>query len=298
MNKNTLAENRHGHGAIPRHPVRRYVHRKSRLIGRSGAPFNWAAGYDVRNTVGQIRIKDQGTNFSCGRQAGAYAQFIMRALQGIREGEISAKSGYGRYCGPDGGMTVDGVETCLGAFGANLEASVPSYDVNGRPLSEPDMRETAWETPQTDADAISRAGYTPVNVPVDIDSIASAAQQYGFVIWEIRGQNNGTWDSASPRPPKDRSNLWAHYMCVIGAETLNGEKTLIALNSWGTDVGVGGVQFFTGDYVGSGYVVDAFTMAKDSTLTPLPGNDSVWAALNRWFRWFEGQRQLANSLAS
>lgn len=283
---NILTETGFGHGAEHIQPIHRKFRRfLRRNAAGSEAPFNWAVGTDVRNKVGPVPIKNQGQSFSCGRQAGANAQYILRALDGINEGEISAKSGYGRYCGDGGGMTITSLTTDIGAYGANLESAVPSYQ-NGNAPSENFMEDRSWESATLDTDALKRAGYTPVNVDIDMDSIASAIDTYGFVIFELQGQNNGTWYSQYPQPPQ-RSNpnpIWGHYMIVVAAGQKNGINQLTALQSWGKSVGNQGEQYFTENYIDSGFIVDAITFISDKKVKPLLTLQDTWANICRYFR--------------
>lgn len=281
-----MKEQDFGHGARNINPLRRKVNRLLRQkMGKSSIPFDWSKPFDVRDTIGPITIKNQGQNDSCGGQAGSYFLEVQRRLQGIKEGDISAKSIYGPIAYPGGGTTVTALETQIGAHGANLESTVPSYDAYGNPLSESMMVEKSWMTPETIKDAMTRAGYTPIDVSRDIDSVAAAIRDYGGVIWEISGQNNGTWISANPKPPTSKQSLWNHFMAGIGAKLVNGQKTLIVLNSWGTSAGDSGVYYFTQDYFDAKGIIDVFTFDFDANLEPVESPaPTIWQALNLWFR--------------
>jgi C1A family cysteine protease len=201
----------------------------------------------------------------------------------VQEGSVSAKSVYAPIAYPGGGTTINSLQTQIGARGGNLEVLVPSYDAYGNPLTEAMFIEKSWKTEFTIADAIRRAGYVPIRVKVDIDSIAQAIQQYGAVIWEIQGHNNGTWLSSDPIPPSNSNpnEIWTHFMCSKGALVRDSLKTIAMFNSWGTSVGDNGVQYFTQQYIDSGYILDVFTFAKDSTNPQT--NDFVWAGVRDWF---------------
>ncbi len=281
-----MNENNHGHGAIKINPLHRIVWRfvSRQRIGKSSIPFNWQQGYDVRDTIGQIQIKNQGVSDSCGGQAGSYFIEVQRRLQKINEGAISAKSVYAPIAYPGGGTTVSALETQIAARGATLESTVPSYYPSGAPLDELQFEDRSWDTSAEVMPMQARAGYTPMDVTMDIDSIANAIQTYGAVLIEIDGQNNGTWQSAYPKPPENANNNphWQHFMCLIGAKLINGVETLIALNSWGTEIGDNGVQYFLSDYVDYGFI-DCFTFVKDSQLQPIKQNNSVWSWLWCYF---------------
>jgi hypothetical protein len=114
--------------------------------------------------------------------------------------------------------------------------------------------------------------------------VASIISQWGAVLWEISGVNNGTWQTAFPKPPVSNQDIWHHFMCAIGAKLIGGKKYIIALQSEGVQWGEAGIQYFGEDYFNSGYMVDCFTMIYDANLVPIPGNHSMWADLVRWFR--------------
>lgn len=284
--KKVLVENQHGHGAVKLNKLHRKWNKLNRpKIARASLPFDWNKGYDVRDTIGPISIKNQGTSSSCSGQSGAYFLEIQERLRFINEGALSAKSIYAPIAERGGGATVIGVMTQIGSAGATKEATVPSYFVTGEPLSESMFVEKSWVTDITTQDALTRAGYTPYDIGENIDTIAETVRDYGAVIWEIAGQNNGTWLSAFPKPPvKGGADIWYHFMCVIGAKMVNGQKSLIVLNSWGESVGDHGVQYFTQEYFDKKGIIDAFTFIYDTKLVPNSDNHSVWAEIARWFR--------------
>ena len=305
MNKSTflpeqqLIENQFKAGARPIHPVHRLIRQKL-LRGKvvKGIPtFDWTAGYDVRDTIGPIAIKQQGQNDSCGGQAASYFIEIQERLRGIKEGAISAKSIYAPIAYPGGGTTVSDLEGQISSNGANLEAVVPSEDTMGNALSESVMEDKSFLTSDMVKDALTRAGYTCVNVARDMDSVAQAIKQYGAVIWEIEGQNGHIpgWLSPTPQPPvpDNGQSIFAHFMCSCGAKTINGVPSIIALESMGTAVGDNGIQYFTQNYFDSGFIKDVFTFVWDGAIpVPVEPPQSAWPALAWWFAGWEALKQL------
>ena len=288
--KKILVENIHHTGAIPVHPLLRKLNRWLRpsyskhLRKRVGyAPVDWTKPY--ASPIGSI--KNQQQSESCGGQAGSYWLTTERMIQGINEGDISAKSIYAPIACQGGGTTVSALENQLTIAGGNLEATVPSTAPDGT-CTEAFMEDLSWKTVATDQDAIKRAGYTIMSVAIDIDSIAEAIQNEGGVIWEIVGQNNGTWLSPYPQPPVNSKNTWNHFMRGFGYQTgVNGQQ-IDCTQSWGISVGDGGIQHFLQNYIDSGYIVDVFTFVKDNTLVPLPNNHSQEAGYVRFFNWLFG----------
>jgi hypothetical protein len=282
-------------GAIPITRLNRAIRRLFRKKLGKGFGVDWSVEYDSRTAP--IGIKNQGINYSCGGESASYLIEIHRKSQGIMEGAISAKSIYAPIAYPGGGTTVSALVTQICFHGANLEATVPSYDANGQPLSEAMMIEKSWQTDATRADALTRAGYTEYDVGTDIDDVASAIQAYGPVIIEIEGQNGHIpgWLSATPQPPsKTNPNpTFNHFLCGFGFKTINGVRYISVLESMGEAVGENGVQYISEDYFRSGYVLDVVSFIYDTQIIPLPSNQSILANI---VRWFKEQWALANSL--
>ena len=293
-----MQEHEFGRGVIRRNPIVKRIQKLSRRlkghkIAKAVTPFDWVTGFDVRNTIGSIQIKNQGQSSSCGGQAGSYFLEIQERLRNLNEGAISAKSVYAPIAYPGGGTTVTSLYTQIGAHGGNLEVTVPSYDVYGAPLPEYMMTDTSWKTDVMDRDATKRAGYTPYDIAEDIETVAQTVQTHGAVFIEISGSNNGTWLSPIPSTIKF-GELWYHYMLVIGARQFGSEKKLIALNSWGDKCGDKGVQYFGEEWFKTGRIIDAFTLIHDTQVIPIPSaKPTIWQALLLYFR---SQWKLASSL--
>ena len=277
------------HGVIRRNPIKKKVQRltryvQDRRIAMSGIPFDFQTGYDVRDYIGNIPIKNQGKNDSCSGQAGSYFLEIQRRLKGIKEGAISAKSIYSLIAYSGGGTTVNALETQIGANGANLETTVASNDISGNPLPEIYMESTEWRTFLLIRDAANRAGYLPNDVAPEINTVASTIKQYGAVILEVQGQDNGTWLSSLPIAPNNHKGLWQHFLCAVGAKLVNGKGCIIVLNSLGTNIGEQGVQYISEDYFNSGHVLNVSAFIPMDLLQPLPENHSIWAEVIRYLK--------------
>lgn len=271
-----LAENKYGHGAINLGVIHR-TYRKLVLprLGMAGEPFDWTKGFDLESSITLLR-RDQGTSFSCSGQAGSSFLEAQRKLVGINE-IPSAKSIYAPIHYPGGGTTVNALETQIAAHGANLMADVPDSVI------ESVMEDTSYETDALSLDATKRAGYTPWNIPKNIDAIASAIQSYGGVVVELYGQNNGTWLSPFPQVPSKSvsTEVWSHFIFFKGAQMIEGKKYLAGLNSWGASVGINGVQYFDENYVK--FFLEILAFIKDTEIQPIKGNDSIWSAVWQWF---------------
>jgi hypothetical protein len=278
------------HGVIRRNPIVKIVQKlwrqaNGQKIGKAATPFDWVKGFDIRDIIGSINGKDQGKNYSCGRQAAAYFVYIQERLRGVIEGEISAKGGYGVYCAIGGGMSVTSLMTDVGAWGAVLEATVPSYDAYGKPLPEFMMEDTSYLSDALRQDATTRAGYTPFDIAEDFETSAQTIQNYGAIIVELQGTDNGTWLSAFPQITSIGKPKWYHYMCFCIAKTINNKRYLGALTSWGKGVGENGIQYFGEEWFTNKRVIDCFTFIHDSQVQPIPtATPTIWQALAIWFR--------------
>ena len=279
-----LVEGKYYHNGFRHSRIKRYFRRLYRkMVGRhicASQPFDFTLVSDIQDKIGQITIKNQGQSFSCGGQASSYMVWIIRKMMEMNDTELSAKSYYAPNHQNGGGMSVSQLETQVCAHGGNLEASVPSYTPQGQPLDEQAYEDTSWQNPALINDATTRAGFSPYDVSIDMDSIAWAVSKYPCV-WVIEGQNNGTWDSISPQPPvsSNQNEIWGHWMCIPPKFT--GQRVLNVLNSWGTSVGNLGWQQFGDNYINSGYIVEVIAFVPDSQLQPIPQNPSTMP----WYVW-------------
>ncbi len=260
MKQKILVEGFHGTGGV-RSLQSSFDRKLNRIIrnkvGKAGIPFDWQKGIHVQDHTGKITIKDQGQSDSCGGQAKAYWLGIVTAIvSGQPYTEQSAKSIYSRIYYPGGGTTVYNLEKDLGA--------VDEIIVSSQPPTETNLEDKSWTDDVNLKLAMSKAGWTAISVNIDMESIAEAIRDYGAIIWEITGQNNGTWLSNSPIPPTKtlNSSMWNHFMCSAGAGTWNGQQAIDMFQSWGILVGDDGIQHFTADYINSGYILDCFTFVK------------------------------------
>ena len=295
------------HGA-KHQPIRRWFHRKWRkhISGRSvarGAGVDYSAGSQYRPMfLGKLPHKNQGQNSSCGGQAGSEFLQLKRIMQGINEGEISAKSIYAPIADSGGGTTIPQLQRQIEDCGGNLESAVPSYDSQGNPLPENLMEDISWQTPALIADALTRAGYVSIDVDMnDMDAVAEAINTYGVVIWKITGQNGNPlgWVGATPDPPNPNNpnELWYHFMCAFDFDLdSNGEKRIYAMQSMGSSWGANGIQYFYEDYFKNGYI-DPFTFEYDGNIqVPVQPPQSAWPLLGWFFAGWNAVNQWLGGL--
>jgi hypothetical protein len=267
MKQKILVEGKYGHGARTSW-LQRKAHRVFQTkLARAEIPFDWITGFDIETKVGTIPAKNQFQADSCGGEAGSY--FIAAALaflNGKQYFEQSAKSVYSPIWYPGGGTTVPALEQQIANKGSLDESVLSSYFNNT--TTEAFMEDRSWMTLSNLQLAMAKAGWTAIPVTIEINAMAEAIRDYGGIIVEIQGQNNGTWDSTHPNPPVNNQNLWQHFLYFGKAITLNSLQVLGAFNSWGAGIGDNGKQYFTEEYVNSGYMLDVFTFVRN---TPTAG---------------------------
>jgi len=248
-------ENELCHGAIHQ-PVtawlKNFLHLKHHQIAGT-EPFDWSHGIPEPS----ISIFNQGQSDGCGAYATGYG--YQRMNPGLL---VSRKDCYSQVFAPGGGTTDDALDSLTALTGVCKESLISSYN-NGFPPDEGFLTQRL-QTPATRQDALLQKLPWGVPVSLDIDSIAQAIRDNGWVRITIRGQNNGTWLSAFPQPTGSNSNdYWYHFMCVLVPvlDPVRG-KTLSCPQSWGLSVGNQGWQVLTQAHFDRGDILAAQTFPK------------------------------------
>lgn len=251
-----LVEGKYGHGAkfvSAAHHMK--VHGKRSFIGESSVPYDWSKPL-IRNYTQPVKNQFQAS--MCGGEMYSQAEQIYRTLVlGLPFEELSEISFYSQQFDPTEGMSIQEVQNGAAFTGLTSYANVPT-PIN---CTESQAESLSWRTPATISDCLMKAGMQMVSVPIDINSIAAAIRDHYFVGWMISGQNNGTWLSSTPLPPISNQNLWTHYMCSRPSIDA-GVPRIPMYQSWGSDVGDNGVQYFDQNYIDSGYIYDVFTFVR------------------------------------
>ena len=259
----TLAEGQFGHGGLG-HFLKPTDWLAHNFAPKDSTPFDWSKGYDVEAELAlllkdpnfKLPINNQGISSSCGGQA---LEKYCEVLSAIATGQFSRKSAkypYAQIFQPGGGSTGGDLMNLFNSQGISTEDLCPSYQ-NGNPPTEVFMESVNDITLQARANAATdvSSGYTFI-INFDIDTLAQAARDNHGFIGGILGQNNGTWLTQfpiAPTAPIGSPLLWGHWIFVGKAFMLNGIKYLVILNSWGDQIGVGGWQYISEDYINSGY---------------------------------------------
>lgn len=223
--------------------------------------FDWDTGFDIENFIGQkITVKDQGKSSSCGGQAWAYYGEVLEKVATGSYEPRSARWIYSHTFVPTGGSR--GRDNCdlVRKEGWVKESFATSYE-DGKLPSEKFM----CTVPQLSKEAIedkevSRAE-AYIQVPVNINVIAQAIQDHYGVVMVLNGEDNGTWRTKFPQPPRVKE--WGHFVLAAKAKMIDGKKYIGVLNSWGTDVGDKGWQWLGEEYFKSGHIREAWALPWD-----------------------------------
>lgn len=213
-------------------------------VGYAPIPFNWDIGYDIEVILGRkLNPKDQGNSNSCGGQAWSrYNESILDTE------ERSAKFIFAHtHIGDSGSYGRDNSELIKNK-GNSSEALCPSYE-NGHAPSNNFMIRLEDISSAAFADGLKHkvTAYSQL-FNVNIETIAQAIRDNKGVVLGILGMNNGTWLSKFPKPPTQSNGTWAHWVYAGKAVTINGEKYIGFINSWG-NVGDKGWQYIKEDYI-------------------------------------------------
>lgn len=259
-------EKEHGKGAVKESFLtvawRRAKRPHWQKVGGSPVPFDWSKGYDSASLTGLLNIKNQYSSEECGGAAGSQLLRIISKKQfGVDLPELSEKSIYsiGRYP-QGGGMTIGSLQDVIENTGAALQSAVPSLKPDGT-TDEAFASDVSWATKESLVEAYKRAGWAPITVGTDIESVAQAIRDYGSVIIMFGASNNGTMLSAYPQFSGIKD--WRHYVAARSSETGPNGKQCSIYQSWGPSAGENGIQHFTDQWF-HGAVEDVFTFIPRS----------------------------------
>jgi hypothetical protein len=215
--------------------------------------FDWNKGFDVEEELAtrlnipnfKLTVKDQGNSYSCGGMAWGYLAEVLEALSTGTYEPRSAKYMYSQTYVPGGGSRGRDNADIFVNQGVAREDVLTSYQ-NFSPPSEAFMERSQdiTDLARTDAKLSKASAYAQVGT--SIEAVAIAIQKNHGVVLGVEGQNNQTWQSEFPKPPKTVE--WRHWVYACGAKMIDGKKHVKIINSWGLGVGVNGVQWLGEDY--------------------------------------------------
>src|SRR3990167_2204595 len=229
--------------------------RDKKYLGMASLPFDWGNGYDIEVELSRILnvsgfklpAKNQNGSSSCGGQAFSTYSSVLELVATKTFEERSAKYIYAQTYAPGGGsFGRDNAKVCV-KQGVAREAVLTSYE-DGNPPTEKFITRSQDITMDTRLDAKNAKHLSYAQVNPDIENMAQSIRDNHGVVMGITGENNGTWLSVFPKPPKKNPNTeWRHFVYAGKAKLINGKKHIGILNSWG-NVGENGWQWISEDY--------------------------------------------------
>ena len=240
-------------------------------IAAAGEPVDWGKGFDVEKDINiTIPFKNQDGSGSCVGQGWAYYGAVLNAAEVGYYDEQSAKAIYSQIqLGlPEGGAYIrDGAKLFVD-WGSVSESKVPSY-INGSPPTETFMKEKLWKIPEIDklAKVFQAKEYRTFNAAQNIEIFAQAIRDNHGVVGGVEGTNNGTWNTAEPKPPTEKP-AWGHclFFGKFGTDSLG--KFIASPNSWNLkikdDLHSDGWQKFREDWFSSIHMFNPWTLIDKS----------------------------------
>ncbi len=134
----------------------------------------------------------------------------------------------------------------------------------------------------------------------DIDSIASAINQYKGIVFGVVGTNEGWVHMNLPRPPLAGETQWGHCLYLFGYHLHDGKKCVIAKSSWGT-AGNTTQHHITEDYfINNGqYVFNPWTLIPKGEFRMLvffqvKDTPTIWSLMDGEWVGFSDQTAFTN----
>jgi hypothetical protein len=217
----------------------------------------------------KIPIKNQGASSSCTGQGLSYYLQVLNFIETGKMTKISARDIYA-YISLGKGVGAylrDALKLAVGR-GIGTEDLVPCYitfNTSNGPVSNP-MTEDEYLIKPDDTEALvairtamQGKEYQTLTEAISMDAMAWQMLLGFGTYFAVDGDNNGTWGSEYPQPPKTRT--WGHALFGGRAGLDKDGKPFIGdLNSWGNGVGVQGWQKIKSNYFEAGAISQPWTL--------------------------------------
>ena len=197
-------------------------------------------------------IFNQSNSSSCVAQAVTKALGIENYIEEGKFVHLSARDIYTRRSNfPSTGMYFQQGMDIGHNQGATIEQLMPSQGI-GELL----MNDSSDRTPLTDILAKIVRGGNYLNLPINIDDIASFINRTGKgVVLGVRF-GNGEWNKDVPTI-NGTDTKYGHGVCAVDYTLHNGKKALIIEDSWGDTSGLSGRRIVTEDWFTAGRIIYA-----------------------------------------
>lgn len=215
---------------------------QDREIAQSPQPAKW-----VEKKIDDFITypkRDQRQNFTCVAHWLAKQLSVDELSENGKYRELSPRSIYPFGKDKNGGMNSLTAGKLAVKQGMTLESLLPSDG-----LTEDEMSEAKDYALDAKNVALIYRPQQIIECAVDFDTIANILYNYQSegkkktIGVTLTGQNNGTWFTPFPLPPKSTKDLWYHKITITDFGYLNGKPVLAFDNSMGERVGNKGQQF-------------------------------------------------------
>lgn len=193
--------------------------------------IDWDKGFDIRDKIGNIPIKNQMHSNSCVSQGWSYQVGVYEALETGIYKDVSPKSIYPFIALPNGGAYIREGAKRVSNIGSLLETIVPSYKPDGT-TDEKFMRQKDWWNDEMEKKAKILRGkeYRSINIHKDFDLLARAIEENNGVVGGLYVGKGLKWGTERPQPS---TNTGGHCL-FFGAYGKDKYGKFIATpNSWG-----------------------------------------------------------------
>lgn len=237
-----MKTDQHGTGAI-KHPD----YHKRKCLGAEELGATIIVDFSKSTSLLEPPDEDQGSSSSCTSQADGY--YIWQLTGGM---QIIRSDTYSHTHLPGGGAYL----IAPGEF-HNENGLIPRSDkiVDPNPETEANMSKIIYAL--DDSNRIHAFSFTPVNIKVDINTIAGILEQYKGCIIGIDGNNTG-WINMSD-PTYNGKADWGHALYVFERAIRKNKNAIVEKSSWCSS----GItkHFINSDYFAKGGVFEALVYA-------------------------------------
>lgn len=214
--------------------------------------FDWNIGTDTEEKLNiKIKHENQGSQSSCAANALSTYGDVLNYVETKKWEDFGSKGLYAQVALPGGGSYLrDNLDIAVNQ-GFYLESDLPSYDINGNPVSEEEVRRAEDITSEMRKKAKQWKSLRYYQLPAnDIDSWATAIENHWGIYMGATGSNEG-WSQPDLRAPLPGESTWGHSILGKAAKIRNGKKAIKIHNSWSNSWAEGGDGWIDEDYVKS-----------------------------------------------
>lgn len=231
------------------------------VVGAVEAP-SWEEGFDLEEVYGPLTIKDQGQSLSCVGQAFAYYAEMLNKIEENRDVPLSARYIYSQIHLPKGTSRIADAAKIITSQGVSPEEVCPSY-----PNDEASFYVLPTKEAKEMAATFKAKSYATV-APL-VEEVRKAIFSGHGVVTALIGSYKA-WHKDTRKgvihPPQDGEDGFAHAMYLKGYKLIDGEKFVVAKQSYGPYSGDKGnvyipwEEYFAADFNRSNCLYNLWTL--------------------------------------